>query len=207
MRASLGGQKETAKRIISPTLRSIIMPCSPQSPCMKRLMKIRDKIHEGLREWKTTQLKNKFHLFICNIEMLNHRLTKNNSFKNWILSTSPSPWSTINSGYNARLYNWTHLNRSAVKACAKGSHWKMMNFNWSWGKIISFLSKYAKKKPNLKVFIARILYEHASISHEAIKSFILNIIYCPLVVIFCEIFNYFLIAQKLGGKKFHNFCK
>ncbi len=81
MRASLGGQKETAKRIISPTLRSIIMPCSPQSPCMKRLMKIRDKIHEGLREWKTTQLKNKFHLFICNIEMLNHRLTKTISSK------------------------------------------------------------------------------------------------------------------------------
>ncbi len=66
---------------------------------------------------------------------------------------------------------------------------------------------FPKQPPNLKVFIARILYEHASISHEAIKSFILNIIYCPLVVIFCEIFNYFLITQKLGGKKFHNFCK
>ncbi len=38
-----------------------------------------------------------------------------------------------------------------IKACAKGSHWKMMNFNWSLGKIISFLSKYGKKKPNTKL--------------------------------------------------------
>ncbi len=81
-----------------------------------------------------------------------------------------------------RLKSFDHLN---------WSHWKMVNFNRSQRKIISFVSKSGKKKPKSKLFIDRILHMRASISYEAIKSFTLNIIYCPLVVISCYFFLLF----------------